>query len=39
MTQVVRFMFDHGALSILGKDGSVDKYPAALVASVTVEQP
>jgi hypothetical protein len=39
MSAVVRFAYDRGFLSIVGKDGSVDKYPATVVASVTVQQP
>jgi len=39
MSEVVRFIYDRGSLSVVRKDGSVDKYPATVVASVTVQQP
>lgn len=39
MSEVVRFIYDRGFLSVVRKDGSTDKYPATVVASVTVQQP
>jgi hypothetical protein len=39
MTEVVRFSYDRGFLSIVRKDGSVEQFPASVVASATVQQP
>jgi len=39
MSEIVRFVYDRGFLSIERKDGAVEKIPATTVASVTVQQP
>jgi len=37
MTEVQRFGFDKGVLTVVGKDGSVTRYPILDVAKVTMQ--